>query len=757
MLHKLKINLFILLFTIFSLEELRAQGGREFWFAAPEVTSGHADRPIYLRLSSYDRPANITISQPANPNFKSITVSLSANSLQSINLTPQIDLIESKPANQILKTGLHIVSSSEISAYYEVLGKSSSRGEIDNTDIFVLKANAALGVSFYIPMQNYWDNYSGRDARSSFDIVATEDNTEIIITPTRRLVGHDKGIPFTIYLNKGETYSASAYYTSNDRGIFYQKASQHATASKVVSNKPIAITYKDDSVVEPIPNTAYSSWDLIGDQLVPIKNTGTEYIAIKASYLNNVDRVFITATEENTSLYVLNDTIQLVLDSTYRFQLKDSATYFLSTAPVYAFHVSGFNTELGGAILPPLKCTGSKSVAFIRSNEEQFALNILAKTGSEADFTINGSNKSIPSSLFKTVASTNENWKFAQLIFKQDQTDVFEPEKPYVIKNSSADFHLGTLNGGDETGLRYGYFSGFGEVNLPEQLFVCQGDSIEIDAGQNKDSYLWSFKNASSPIITVKDSGIYSVEVKKSVCIFRGSTIVKFYEPIKKQILGKDTSSCSNIPISIEAVNNFTSYVWQNGNTSKSITPLFSGDYILEVKNEFGCRKSDTINFMQLPIPKPEIILQNTIEQFCTDSIIKLSINQEFKSYQWQNGETTSSIVLKRNSDDEYSVAVTDSICGNSTLKKIDCSPFIQIPNIFTPNSDNVNDRFRIQNLDLNSWKLEVYNRWGKQVFNSEPYQNNWDGSELTDGIYLYQLTSNKDEKKIKGWIEILR
>ena len=313
------------------------------------------------------------------------------------------------------------------------------------------------------------------------------------------------------------------------------------------------------------------------------------------------------------------------------------------------------------------------------------------------------------------------------------------------------------MNGGGETGFRYGYFSGFGEVDLPEQLFICQGDSIEIDAGQNKDSYLWNFKNASSPIITVKDTGIYWVEVEKSVCTFRDSAIVRFHEPVSKSILGKDTSSCANVPISISALNDFSIYKWQNGNPSKSISPSFSGDYILEVKNEFGCRKSDTINFRQLPIPKPDIIMQTSIEQFCNDSTVKLSVNQEFDSYLWQNGETSSSIVLRRNASDEYSVSVTNSNCSNSAQKKIDCTPFIHIPNIFTPNNDNINDRFRIQNLDLNSWKLEVYNRWGKQVFNSEPYQNDWDANGLPDGIYLYQLINSKEDKKLKGWVEILR
>ena len=196
-----------------------AQGGREFWFAAPEVTSQHADRPILLRLSAFDQAAKVTISQPANASFKPITVSISANSLQTIDLTASINLIETKPADQVLKTGLFIQSTSEISAYYEVLGSDNvPRASLDyayikatNSDLFVLKGYSALGNKFFIPMQNFWWNQqtnSLQDAWSSFDIVATENNTHVTITTTQDIFGRAKQVPFTVILNKGETYSA---------------------------------------------------------------------------------------------------------------------------------------------------------------------------------------------------------------------------------------------------------------------------------------------------------------------------------------------------------------------------------------------------------------------------------------------------------------------------------------------------------------------------------------------------------------------
>jgi hypothetical protein len=69
---------------LFSLNA-NAQIDKTFWFAAPEVTSLHTDRPIKFVLSAFDRSATVTISQPANAvNFSPIVVNIPANGIQII-------------------------------------------------------------------------------------------------------------------------------------------------------------------------------------------------------------------------------------------------------------------------------------------------------------------------------------------------------------------------------------------------------------------------------------------------------------------------------------------------------------------------------------------------------------------------------------------------------------------------------------------------------------------------------------------------
>lgn len=78
----------------------------------------------------------------------------------------------------------------------------------------------------------------------------------------------------------------------------------------------------------------------------------------------------------------------------------------------------------------------------------------------------------------------------------------------------------------------------------------------------------------------------------------------------------------------------------------------------------------------------------------------------------------------------------------------------LYVPNVFTPNGDGSNDNFEIRNLPANA-KLVVTNRWGKQVFSSNNYQNDWNGSDAIDGVYFYQLQVDGD--KYTGWVEIMR
>jgi len=132
-----------------------------------------------------------------------------------------------------------------------------------------------------------------------------------------------------------------------------------------------------------------------------------------------------------------------------------------------------------------------------------------------------------------------------------------------------------------------------------------------------------------------------------------------------------------------------------------------------------------------------------------------------------------------------YLVAVDRSgnVSDPSEIVCIDNCPNYELPNVFTPNSDGVNDTFRAFDNPfekcprfVEAVEIKIYNRWGVQVFeyNSRTSAEgsiyiNWDGhdqngKELPAGTYFYSGTVQFDtldegirEQKLKGNIQIIR
>ena len=492
--------LLLLTISLFS-NNLFAQLDTAFWFVAPEVTQIHGDRPIVFRFSSLENASTITIDQPSNPTFPTQTINLGPNDSQTIDLTTWIDIIENKPADQILSYGFKISATEQITAYYEVTPTCNC-----NPDIFALKGRNALGLAFLTPFQNLLNNASY--ARSGFNIVATEDNTNITITPTQNIIGHLAGAPFTITLNRGQTYYGEATGTN---------ANQHLGGTSIISNKPVAVTLSDDTAQgTPFGGCA----DLMGDQLIPISILGTEYIALKG-YLNGPDRLYILATTDNTSIAIDGVNLGVInAGETYNEILINPTAYVQTSQPSYVLHMSGFGCEVGEAILPPLVCTGSNVVPFTRSTNEFFALNILVPAGAEAGFTLNGVTGIINQVDFNPVPGTSNSWMYAQL----DMTNTILVSQASRIQNNLDKFHLGIVHGGASSGCRYGYFSDFAvlsyQINSSDQSF-CSGDTLELSSNTLPGAtYTWSGPNgflsqgASVSIenLQISDGGQYIID-----------------------------------------------------------------------------------------------------------------------------------------------------------------------------------------------------------------------------------------------------
>lgn len=108
--------------------------------------------------------------------------------------------------------------------------------------------------------------------------------------------------------------------------------------------------------------------------------------------------------------------------------------------------------------------------------------------------------------------------------------------------------------------------------------------------------------------------------------------------------------------------------------------------------------------------------------------------------------------VLK-SSNEGFQIIVNDNSCPYPNIdtffvslnsESLDLTnPFADLPNVFTPNKDGINDFFRINKSELpgeciKDFTIEIFNRWGESMYKSNDYEFNWDGSGLASGVYFY-------------------
>ncbi len=664
----LKRYIFLGLFLFINCIKGNAQVDTQFWFAAPDLQQAHGDRPIFLRMAASKLAATVTISMPANPGFNPISFPIAANSSQSVDLTVYIGLIENTTPNTVYQKGLLISSTAPIACYYDI-----AHG--NNGDMYALKGKNALGKKFTIPMQMDFNNRTAVNTpyTADFIIVATEDNTSITINPKNGLVG--RAGPFTITLNRGETYvcsSSSNLGTSKPGG------------TTVVSNKPIAISTKDDSIALP----GQSCSDTAGDQLLPDDLAGNEFIVVKGYLSITPDHYYVYATSNATTIKINGLNVGTInAGEFYTGKLTDISCYIESDKPAHVFHITGFGCELGGAVIPPIRCTGSTSVNVTRATStDAFYVNVISTSDIINSFTLNGSNALIDAATFQAIPGTGGKWMASRITVP---TNVASAGQTVTVDNPKGKFHVGIIHGSPSSTTRYGFFSDFSSntivlknaedstKDLSDSITLCNNANARISARNfSADTYRWTgpngFTSDSSLLIInpyqAKDTGLYTITTSGAGCGTASDSIRLFIDkPLADFQFSSNGCQQGGIVFTTPASAG-ARWMWDFGNgkkldTNSALIPAvvigLTGNISVKLKvgSSRGCfsdEVSKTIRLSSKPVPAytiPSITCINTDIVFKdastiqSGSIVKWRWNLDngagFKEYA-DNGDRTS-------------------------------------------------------------------------------------------------------------------
>jgi gliding motility-associated-like protein len=254
------------------------------------------------------------------------------------------------------------------------------------------------------------------------------------------------------------------------------------------------------------------------------------------------------------------------------------------------------------------------------------------------------------------------------------------------------------------------------------------------------------------------------------------------YTPISLDLGADLTVPCPNTsttinPVYINGARPYT-FVWSAGvtpilnDTVGLIQPAATSTYYLTMTDV--CQQSPVVDTINVNVATYNALtaIASPDTTVCQGNPVTLSVIADggagTYSYLWEDlitlvpfaGNTTVSISPTIDYTVTYRITVTD-FCGNTVFDEVevplrkDCD--VIVPNIITPNGDGENQFLVFENLELFPQpKLEVFNRWGTRVFESDNYQNNWAPTELNPGVYFFTLELGTIDPK-KGFFQLMK
>lgn len=283
-------------------------------------------------------------------------------------------------------------------------------------------------------------------------------------------------------------------------------------------------------------------------------------------------------------------------------------------------------------------------------------------------------------------------------------------------------------------------------------------DTLLVDS-----TFSWCFEAAGSYQI--------SQEVWVLGCSEWHSHILEVLSDDLAPALGPDRLLCQSPPFELGAQSNrpLRSWLWDNGSTAPSISVGAGGLYHLQASDGY-CSLHDSVQLSFITEVAPPPVFTGVSDT---------SVCRVLLPYRWEpqspytlsfslNGAPEALPPFDLNEPGLYRIAAQISGCllqDSMQLSLDPCPAPVYLPNAFSPNDDGVNDYCTPQGLHFEGIRLQVYDRWGGQLYESRQPPFQWDGRSARqaapEGVYLlvfeYRNTRTGEQESLSAEVVLLR
>lgn len=328
-------------------------------------------------------------------------------------------------------------------------------------------------------------------------------------------------------------------------------------------------------------------------------------------------------------------------------------------------------------------------------------------------------------------------------------------------------------------------------VDAGQDISLCQNDELILEvSGAN--SYTWTnLSMHGGPILQVGSLNTYLVQgVDENGCMNSDTVLVTIIASPEPTFSMSSNESCYS-PVEVQFANTTESnsaieaYSWDFGlastssnlnQTSATFTEVGCHDVTLTLTYANGCSNSTTLSeafcIHPAPLANFEILTLNPQTGF---PIVVNNSSENATEFNWTYGNEQSNfenpeIIFNEHGAQQITLIATNEFgCTDTTSQfiQVENVVLLYVPTAFTPNGDADNNTFSPvigAGVQLDTYRLYIFNRWGEIVYETTDIEAGWDGKiknmDCPDGTYIWKIefkASNSINEQHSGHVSLIR